>query len=322
MAVFTEVTRAEAAALLARLGAGTLLDLQGIGSGIENTNYFVDSSEGRWVLTLFERLTAEQLPFYLRLMQHLARHGLPVPEPRADEGGDILHALAGKPAALVNALPGRHQLAPDLHHCAQLGHLLARLHLAVADFPLAQPNLRGLPWWEAITPLVLPHLEGPQAALLADELRFQRQLAAAPAYQSLPRGAVHADLFRDNALFDGLPGHEKLTGCFDFYFAGTDTFGYDLAVCLNDWCIDLDSGRLDEARAAALIDAYELERPLTTAELRLLPGLLRAAALRFWLSRLSDWHLPREAALLNPKDPSHFERVLRERIAAPWHPAR
>jgi homoserine kinase type II len=322
MAVFTEVGREEAAALLARLGAGTLLDLRGIGSGIENTNYFVDSSEGRWVLTLFERLTAEQLPFYLRLMQHLARRGLPVPEPHADERGEILHHVAGKPAALVNALPGTHQLAPDLHHCAQLGHLLARMHLAVADFPLAQPNLRGLPWWEAIAPLVLPHIEGPQAALLAEELAFQRHLAAAPAYLALPRGAVHADLFRDNALFDGLPGHEKLTGCFDFYFAGTDTFGYDLAVCLNDWCIDLDSGRLDEARAAALIEAYESERQLTTGELRLLPGLLRAAALRFWLSRLSDWHLPREASLLNPKDPSHFERVLRERIANPWHPAR
>ena len=322
MAVFTEVSRDQAAALLTRLGAGTLHDLQGIGSGIENTNYFVDSSEGRWVLTLFERLTAEQLPFYLRLMQHLARRGLPVPEPHADERGEILHHVAGKPAALVNALPGAHQLAPDLHHCAQLGHLLARMHLAVADFPLSQPNLRGLPWCEAITPLVLPHMEGPQCALLNDELDFQRQLAAAPAYRSLPRGAVHADLFRDNALFEGLPGHEKLTGCFDFYFAGTDTFGYDLAVCLNDWCIDLDTGRLDEARAAALIDAYEQERPLTTAELRLLPALLRAAGLRFWLSRLSDWHLPREASLLNPKDPSHFERVLRERIATPWHPAR
>jgi homoserine kinase type II len=322
MAVFTQVSRDDAAALVSRLGAGTLLSLEGIGTGIENTNYFVDSSEGRWVLTVFERLSAEQLPFYLRLMQHLARHGLPVPEPRADASGEILHHVAGKPAALVNALPGSHQLAPDLHHCAQLGHLLARMHLAVADFALQQPNLRGLGWWQAITPLLLPHLEDAQHELLETELHFQQQLAEAPAYRTLPGGAVHADLFRDNALFDGLPGHEKLTGCFDFYFAGTDSFGYDLSVCLNDWCIDLDSGRLDEARAGALIDAYEMERALTTAELRLLPGLLRAAALRFWLSRLGDWHLPREASLLNPKDPTHFERVLRERIANPWHPAR
>ncbi|NRF70919.1 homoserine kinase [Aquincola sp. S2] len=322
MAVFTQVGREEAAALAARLGAGTLQSIEGIASGIENSNFFIDTDQGRWVLTLFERLSFEQLPYYLRLMQHLARRGLPVPEPRADATGEILHRVAGKPAALVNALPGEHQLAPDQHHCAQLGHLLARLHLAVADFPLEQPNLRGLAWWQQTTPLLLPHLAEPQRALLEEELIFQQQLAAAPAYRSLPHGAVHADLFRDNVLFDGLPGHEKLTGAYDFYFAGSDSFGYDLAVCLNDWCIDADSGRLDEPRALALIDAYELERPLTSAELRLLPGLLRAAALRFWLSRLADWHLPREAALLNPKDPQHFERVLRERIVAPWHPPR
>jgi homoserine kinase type II len=322
MAVFTQVSAEEAGALLSRLDAGEFIAMQGIGAGIENTNYFVDSSRGRWVLTLFERLSFQQLPFYLRLMQHLARHGLPVPEPRADANGEVLHELAGKPAALVNALPGSHQLAPDLHHCAQLGAMLARMHLAVADFPLQQPNLRGPDWWQAMAPQLMPHLDVSQRMLLIDELAFQQQLAESPAYQALPRGAVHADLFRDNVLFDGLPGHEKLTGCFDFYFAGIDSFAYDLAVCINDWCIDMDSGRLDEARAAALVEAYERERPLSAAEVRLTPALLRAAALRFWLSRLGDWHLPREAALLNPKDPMHFERVLRERIATPWHPPR
>jgi len=322
MAVFTQISAEQAGSLLARLQAGELLAMQGIGAGIENTNYFVDTPQGRWVLTVFERLSFEQLPFYLRLMQHLARKGLPVPEPRADANGEVLHQLAGKPAALVNALPGHHQLAPDLHHCAQLGHLLARMHLAVADFPLQQPNLRGPDWWAAMVPQLLPHIDAGQRTLLQDELDFQQQLAASPAYAALPRGAVHADLFRDNVLFDGLPGHEKLTACFDFYFAGTDTFAYDLAVCLNDWCIDLDSGRLDEARAAALADAYALERTLTPAEVRLMPALLRAAALRFWLSRLGDLHLPREAALLQAKDPLHFERVLRERIATPWHPTR
>ncbi|HSW04134.1 homoserine kinase [Aquabacterium sp.] len=322
MAVFTQITAGDAGALLARLDAGEFVAMHGIGAGIENTNYFVDSSTGRWVLTVFERLSFEQLPFYLRLMQHLARHGLPVPEPRADASGEVLHSLAGKPAALVNALPGHHQLAPDLHHCAQVGHLLARMHLAVADFSLQQPNLRGLDWWLAMAPQLLQHIDAPQRALLIDELAFQQQVAESAAYQALPRGAVHADLFRDNALFDGLPGHEKLTACFDFYFAGTDSFGYDLAVCLNDWCIDLDSGRLDEARANAMVQAYELERPLGAGEVRLMPALLRAAALRFWLSRLGDLHLPREAELLQPKDPLHFERVLRERIATPWHPAR
>ena len=319
MAVFTEVSADQAAALLRRLDAGTLRALQGIAGGIENTNYFVSSERGDWVLTLFERLDAAQLPYYLGLMQHLARRGLPVPEPRADADGRLLQEVAGKPAALCTRLPGRHQLAPDLHHCAQLGHLLARMHQAVADFPLQQPNLRGLAWWTEMAPRLQPHLAPAQRALLDTELAYQQQLAAAPAYAALPRGAVHADLFRDNVLFDGLPGHEKLTGAFDFYFAGTNTFAYDLAVCLNDWCLQADGASLDEARAQALVQAYEQERPLSGTEQRLLPALLRAAALRFWLSRLGDWHLPRPAALLQPKDPAHFERVLRARIAAPWH---
>jgi homoserine kinase type II len=322
MAVFTDVTPAQAGALTERLGAGALLQLQGIGAGIENTNFFVTTTRGDWVLTLFERLTADQLPYYLRLMQHLAQQGLPVPEPRADASGQILHQVAGKPAALVNRLPGHHQLAPDLHHCAQLGGLLARMHLAVADFPLQQPNLRGRGWWHSIASAVRPHLTAAQQHLLDDELAFQQQVAASPAFAALPQGAVHADLFCDNVLFDGLPGHEKLTAAFDFYFAGTDSFGYDLAVCLNDWCLNADDASLDDTRAQALVQAYQAHRPLSAGEHRLLPALLRAAALRFWLSRLGDWHLPRPAALLQPKDPGHFERVLRARIAQPWHALR
>ena len=321
MAVFTEVLPAEIGALTERLGAGRLLQFKGIPAGIENTNYFVTTTTGEWVLTLFERLRAEQLPFYLGLMQHLARRGLPVPEPRADADGQMLHQVAGKPAALVTRLPGHHQLAPDLHHCAQLGHLLARMHGAVADFALHQPNLRGLAWWQTMAPQLQPFLSTDQRDLLHNEMTFQQQLAASPAYAALPRGAVHADLFCDNVLFDGLPGHEKLTGAFDFYFAGTDTFAYDLAVCLNDWCLDANDATLDQARAQALVGAYQQTRALSTTELRLLPALLRSAALRFWLSRLGDWYLPREAALLEPKHPTHFERVLRSRIATPWHPA-
>jgi homoserine kinase type II len=167
--------------------------------------------------------------------------------------------------------------------------------------------------------VVRPHVNAGQAALLDAELAFQQQLAGTPAFQRLPRGPIHADLFRDNVMFDGLPGHEKLTGFFDFYFAGVDTWGFDIAVCLNDWCIDLDTGRLDEARARAFVAAYDHERPLTGDELRLLPALLRAGALRFWISRLWDFHLPREASMLKPHDPTHFERVLRERVDNPWH---
>lgn len=321
MAVFTEVPLDVARAFVERLGIGTLTRLRGIRGGIENTNYFVTTDRGEWVLTLFERLTADELPFYLHLMRHLARKGLPVPEPRADAGGEILHTLLGKPAALVDRMPGAHQLAPDQHHCEQVGDVLARLHLAALDYPRRQPNPRGLAWWEATVPLVLPFVDEASRELLGSELAFQRSLAASAAFASLPQGPIHADLFRDNVMFDGLPGRERLTGVLDFFFAGVDTFVFDLAVCLNDWCIDLASGRGVDERAAALVAAYERVRPLTGHERRLLPAMLRAAALRFWLSRLDDLHRPRDARLLEPHDPAHFERVLRERIATPWHPA-
>ncbi len=320
MAVFTEVSFEQARDFIAPLGVGELQGLRGIASGIENTNYFVTTDRGEYVLTLFERLTFEQLPFYLRLMQHLARKGVPVPEPHADVHGEILFALNGKPAALVDKLAGGHQLAPDVHHCEQVGAMLARMHLAGQDFTLQQPNLRGLAWWNETVPVVLPFLDEPQRTLITDELAFQQSLAGSQAYAALPRGPVHADLFRDNVMFEGLPGRERLSGFFDFYFAGVDSWLFDIAVCLNDWCVDLDSGRLDEQRAAAFVQAYHGVRPLTGGEQRLMPGLLRAAAFRFWLSRLWDLHLPRDAAMLKPHDPTHFERVLRERIASPWHP--
>jgi homoserine kinase type II len=221
----------------------------------------------------------------------------------------------------VDRLPGGHQLAPDADHCAQVGAMLARLHQAGRDFSLAQPNLRGLAWWIDTVPLVLPHVSDTQRALLQSELAWQEQLAASPAHAALPRGPVHADLFRDNVMFEpGDLGHERLCGFFDFYFAGIDAFLFDIAVCLNDWCIDLQSGALDEARARAFIDAYAGVRALEGNERRLLPALMRAAAFRFWLSRLWDYHLPREATILKPHDPSHFERVLRARIDRPWHP--
>jgi homoserine kinase type II len=320
MAVYTEVSFDEAASLVARLGLGELTALQGVHGGIENTNYFADTARGRYVLTVFERLTFDQLPFYLRLMKHLAERGLPVPDPKADASGDILHTLHGKPAAVVDRLPGRHHLAPDAAHCASLGAMLARMHRAGADFALQQPNLRGLAWWAETVPVVAPRVEPAQRALLEGELAYQQQVTASAAYAALPRGAIHADLFRDNVMFEASPQGEVLTGLFDFYFAGVDTFLFDIAVCLNDWCVDLDTGRLVEERAAALVAAYALVRPLTGGERRLLPALMRAAALRFWLSRLWDLHLPRDAALLTAHDPGHFERVLRQRIAVPWHP--
>ena len=315
MAVFTQVSDTEARELLRRLQLGTLHALRGIEGGIENTNYFVTCDEGEYVLTLFERLTAEQLPFYLCLMKHLAHKGIPVPDPRADKAGDILHTVCGKPAAVVNRLAGRSQLAPEAVHCAAVGDMLARMHLAGRDYDRQQPNLRGLPWWNETVPVVLPHLDAAQAALLQSELAYQNHVAASSTYAALPRGPVHADLFRDNVMF----AEDTLTGFFDFYFAGVDTWLFDLAVCLNDWCIDLPTGAHHAERAAAMLTAYQSVRPLTAAERELLPAMLRAGALRFWISRLWDFYLPREASMLKPHDPTHFERVLQGRIANPVH---
>ncbi len=317
MAVFTEVSPAEASALLQRLHLGTLTDMAGCSGGIENTNYFVNTELNgqlqQYVLTLFERLTFEQLPFYLHLMKHLAGKGIPVPDPAADAQGNILHTVQGKPAAVVNRLRGKSELAPSADHCAQVGAMLARMHLAGQDYPRQQPNLRGLAWWNDTVPVVLPYLNPTQAELLQDELRYQNAIATSASYTELPRGPVHADLFRDNVMFD----QGQLSGFFDFYFAGCDTFVFDLAVCLNDWCIDLATGVQDNVRSAAMVDAYAAVRPLTVAEQALLPAMLRAGALRFWISRLWDWHLPREASVLQPHDPAHFERVLCARRATP-----
>ncbi len=320
MAVYTPVDFKDADALLQSLGLGALTDLSGIKSGIENTNYYATTVRGQWVLTLFERLTSAELPYYLQLMQHLAQHGIPVPAPQPNAAGELVHQLAGRPASVVTRLPGGHRLAPGVSHCQQVGRMLGRMHVAGFGAPVQQPHLRGLAWWQATAPVVLPHLAPGQAALLQDELAFQQELAASALGQALPRGPIHADLFRDNVMFDDTAGADTLCGFFDFYFAGTDTLLFDLAVCLNDWCADPATGALDEDRAAAFVAAYQTARPLSAAEVRATPALLRAAALRFWISRLWDWHLPRQAALLQPKDPTHFERVLRLRRDQPWHP--
>ncbi|MET3915047.1 homoserine kinase type II [Variovorax sp. OAS795] len=336
MAVFTEVDFGEADALVQRLGLGPLRELRGIEGGIENTNYFATTESGEFVLTLFERLGAEQLPYYLCLMKHLAGRGLPVPEPVADPAVqppsghaltiaanapcELLLKVAGKPAALVQRLSGHSELAPGPAHCTELGALLARMHIAARDFPRIQPNLRGLAWWNDTVPVVLPYVDAPQAGLLRAELAYQNHVAESSAYAALPRGPVHADMFRDNVMFAtgaDAGAAPRLTGVFDFYFAGTDTWLFDLAVCLNDWAIDLATGAHHAERADALLSAYETVRPLNAAERALLPAMLRAAALRFWISRLWDFHLPREASMLKPHDPAHFERVLRERAAHP-----
>ena len=318
MAVYTEVSFDEAAQFLQGLQLGTLQTMAGCSGGIENTNYFVTTDQAPYVLTLFERLSAEQLPFYLRLMKHLAHHGVPVPDPAANRDGDVVHALNGKPAAVVNRLRGKSELAPTAAHCALVGGMLARMHLAGRDFAMRQPNLRALDWWNDTVPVVLPFVPAEQAALLQSELAYQNHVATLSAYGALPRGPIHADLFRDNVMFESdATGAPALTGFFDFYFAGVDAWLFDIAVSLNDWCIELATGVAVSAKTLAFMRAYEAVRPLEAQERGLLPAMARAGALRFWLSRLWDLHLPREAAVLQAHDPEHFHRVLRQRILTP-----
>ena len=317
MAVYTEVSFDDASALLGHLGLGQLQTLTGCAGGIENTNYFASTDHGHFVLTLFERLTAQQLPFYLKLMKHLAQAGVPVPEPAADRQGELMYRVNGKPATVVNRLRGRSELTPNVDQTAAVGGMLARMHLAGKDFAVCQPNLRGLPWWNETVPVVLPFLEPDQRQLILGELAYQNHLSSSSAYAALPRGPVHADLFRDNVMFETMPDGtttDQLTGFFDFYFAGVDTWVFDVAVCLNDWCIDLSTGQDDPLRYASLLAAYQAVRPFSAQELGVLTGMRRAGALRFWLSRLWDFHLPREASMLKAHDPAHFERVLRHRL--------
>lgn len=308
MSVFTRVRADELSAWLRGYSVGHLLDLQGIASGIENTNYFVTTSQGRFVLTLFEKLQPHELPFYLELMAHLSSHGLPCPKPIADLKNRFLGALNGKPAALVTCLPGEPVNAPTVDHCARVGEVLADLHLAGRSYRGHLDNLRGPRWWNATAPQLLPFLNETNRAMLLDEVGFQ----ASHRHDALPRGVVHADLFRDNVLFAG----GRIGGVIDFYFACVDVLLYDVAITVNDWCMGEDC-LLDPARTRALLDAYRGTRDFTPAEHEAWPVMLRAGALRFWVSRLYDFHLPRPGDLTHAHDPARFERILRQHRQCP-----
>jgi homoserine kinase type II len=308
LSVYTPVSEAELSEWLRNYSVGALVALEPIKAGIENTNYFVTTAQGRYVLTLFERLPAQELPFYLELMAHLARHGIPCPAPIADLSDHYLQSLNGKPAALVTRLPGGSVERPDAAACAQLGMLLGRMHLAGRSYGGYLENPRGPRWWRLAAREVAPFLDAQKKALLDSELEFQARYR----FPDLPRGPVHADLFRDNVLFDA----GSICGVIDFYFAGVDCLLYDVAVCVNDWCLADPAGaaRLDKARTQALLSGYGSVRPVAAVEAQSWPVLLRAAALRFWLSRLHDFHLPRAGMLVHAHDPEHFRRILEARI--------
>jgi homoserine kinase type II len=301
MSVYTKVSRSALQEFLRGYPVGDLIGHEGIKAGIENTNYFVNTRDGHWVLTLFERAAEEDLPYFLALMDHLALRGIPAPRPVANAQDRFLSRLCGRPAALVQKLEGVTVMDPDVEQCRAIGKLLGDLHLAGQSFRLQRANCRGPAWWTETAPQVMPHLAPDDAQLLRDELAFQARLKR----RALPQGVIHADLFRDNALFSGV----KLTGVIDFYFACDDALLYDLAVTVNDWCSQSGRG-LEPQRYAAITQAYAAERKPLAAERRAWPALLRAAALRFWLSRLYDLHFPRGGELTHTKNPDEYRSML------------
>jgi homoserine kinase type II len=321
MAVFTPIEIEDISQWITQdFDIGQANAIHGIHGGIENSNFFLDTikdgNKQEYVLTIFERLSAQQLPFYLELMRHLANKDVPVPKPIESKQGEILFTLKGKPAAIVTKLPGLSRLQPEANHCALVGEMLAKMHLAGKDFPKSQENLRSLAWWQKTIPQVLPHLSTSQKELITHELKTQEDFFSSSAYDGLPQGASHCDLFRDNVLFDPKGSdvsQDQLGGFFDFYFAGTDKWLFDIAVTANDWCLADNKEDLDPVRLDAFLKSYQSVRTFTMEEQASWPLMLRAAALRFWVSRLWDFYLPRDAQMLTPHDPTHFERILLSR---------
>ena len=306
MSVFTTVSAEQLNAWLAQYPAiGQLREFKGIAAGITNTNYFVTTDSSRYVLTLFERNNADELPYYLNLMAHLVAQGIACPKPVANASGAYLGELSGKPAAMVSCLQGKDLTAPTPVHCAEVGDFLARMHLAGLSYPAQMQDSRGLDWCTVAAQKVLPYLEKSAQQLLQNELAYQAQYRDLP----LPRGVIHADLFRDYILFDS----DRLSGAIDFYYACNDVLVYDLAITVNDWCVH-DDGSLDTLRLQAMLQAYHARRSLSDEERGAWVVLLRAGALRFWVSRLHDYHFPLAGELTHAKDPSHFQRVLQARI--------
>ncbi len=306
MAVYTEVSDRDIAEFTSGYALGRVIACKGIAEGVENSNYLLAMERGTYILTLYEkRVAAEDLPFFLGLMEHLAARGVPCPVPVCSVDGTTLCMLAGRPAAVVTFLPGLWPRRPSVAHCAAVGAALARLHLAAADFSGFRANALSLPGWRQ---LLVDCLAGqaPVAPGLADELQGELDQLQAIWPRSLPRGIIHADLFPDNVLFDG----EEISGIIDFYFACHDLLAYDLAICLNAWCFERD-GSFNVTKARRMLNAYGEHRPLSAEEVEALPLLARGAALRFLLTRLYDWVHRRDDALVSPKNPAEYLQKLR-----------
>lgn len=309
MSVYTTLNKSDLTEFLNAFDVGVAHDLRGISDGIENTNYFLttlhNNDKHHFVLTIFESLGYEELPFFLNLMAFLAERGVACAHPVADREGRYLQRLKSKPAALVQRLPGRSIAAPSLDHCRQVGTALAKLHLAGKDFPQARKNPRGYAWFEQAGRKLQPRLTAMEQEIMSGELSLLQNAVK----EQLPGGIIHADLFRDNILFE----QDQLTGIIDFYYACTGAWLYDLAITVNDWCSNHD-GSLKIQQTRILLQSYHAERALTEQEHKYWPVILRAAALRFWLSRLCDMHFPRRGEITHIKNPEEFRRILLHHI--------
>jgi homoserine kinase type II len=306
MAVYTDVYDEDLTEFLARYDVGSLASVKGIAEGVENSNFLLTTSTGQFILTLYEkRVSPEDLPFFLGLMEHLAEQAIPCPTPIRDRTGRALQQLAGRPAALISFLQGYSVRRPRVEHCALLGPALAQLHLAGGSFALHRDNALSIEGWRKLTADTAARADevaGGLAEEIAQELAFLEK--AWPS--DLPGGVIHADLFPDNVFFLG----GAISGLIDFYFACNDLFAYDLAICLNAWCFE-EPNAINVTKARALLRSYAGRRPLSEAEIRALPILARGAALRFLLTRLYDWFHTDEGALVKPKDPLEYRRKLR-----------
>lgn len=309
MSVYTTIEEHELLAFLSNYNVGELEHYQGISDGIENTNYFVNTSKGRFVLTIFEHHSFEEMEYYLDLMHHLADHKVPSANPVADKQGHYLSYFKDKPIALVERLNGGSIVDISVDHCQQLGTAMGKMHAAGLSFDRRQDNPRGPLWCQQTAQKVMHKLVADERLMLDEEIHFQKDKRHA----DLPRGVIHADLFRDNALWDGEQGNKRFSGIIDFYYSCDDVLLYDLAIAANDWCGD-DDFSLNQEKVIALLSNYHLFRPLTAHEQQYWPLMLRAAALRFWLSRLYDKHFPRAGELVHTKNPDEFKTILTDRI--------
>ncbi len=310
MSVYTTLSAEDLNTFLSHYSVGELLDFTGISAGIENTNYFVTTQNGqqttRYVLTLFESLSFDELPYFLELMAFQAERGVPCAHPIADNNGAYLRILKDKPTALVECLSGASIEHVRESHCEKLGATLAQFHLVGQDYPHKRDNPRSYAWFNSTGNAVLDKLVQQDQQLLQAELDFQNQHQG----HHLPNGVIHADLFRDNVLFL----NDTISGVIDLYYACHGSFLYDLAVTVNDWC-NLSDGSLDPMLTQALLQSYHQVRPLSDMEKQNWLVMLRAGALRFWLSRLFDMHFPRPGEITHIKDPECFKRILLQHIA-------